>query len=202
MFCMIFVGWSYRNYVQFNEFNYAPLRERDYFLFYAPYVYEVKEDVSYEVALEHFEDVLHEKNPEIDSMETMEQVKIMSKIGKDYVKDNFGIFIYCNIRNLFVEMIGPNVSTIERFNFPSIITYIVELFVAGMLFLSYLIYAICFLRTLRKQTWFDWMILLIVMYLMASTAIVGYSRYRLAFYPLCLIGTFTCYKEICRKRVY
>ena len=195
MFITIFGGWSYRNYKQFGKFDYVPLRSRDYFLYYAPYTYQQVNGCSFEEANSYFEQILSSQCPEFNDLTTMEQIDVMSKIGKEYVADHFKEFIICNFKGLFIEMVGPNTDTIEMFNLPKFIKTIIKYFAAGMLLLSYCIYALCFLKSIRRQKWLDWTILLIVMYLMASTAIVGYSRYRLAFYSLCLIGTFTSYKR-------
>ena len=195
LFSIIFFGWSYRNYLCFNKFTYTPIRSRDYFLYYAPYTYQQIQKVDYSTAQKYFFDILYKQHPNVDSMFIMDQVDAMSAIGIDYVKKHLFEFIIVNFKGLFLEMIGPNLSTIDNFNFSKIIKGIIAIYCSGMLLLSYLIYAFSFLKTLYKQKRIDWFILLCVMYLMASTAVVGYSRYRLAFYPLCLIGTFSCYKN-------
>lgn len=191
LFCLVFFGWSYRNYVRFDKFTYTPIRDRDYFMYYAPIVYGHVNDVSIDEARVYFDEILYEQYEDFDSYEIMQQVDAMAGIGKDYVSDNFTAFIICNFKGLFAEMVAPNQNTIAKFNISDSLKTIIGYICAGILLMSYIIYAIGFLSNITKHKWYDWLILVTVMYLMASTAIVGYSRYRIAFYALSLIGTFS-----------
>lgn len=195
VFSLIYFGWSYRNFVYFSKFTYTPIRDRDYFLWYAPTVYGHINNISFKEAQDIFNELLYKTYPNIDSLSIMDQIDLMATIGKEYVSNHFTEFIICNFLGLFSSMVGPNISTITSLGFGSVITTLIKYGCAGMLLLSYLIYAFRFLSKFKENKLIDWFILIVVMYFMASTAIVGYSRYRIAFYALSLIGTFTCGKR-------
>lgn len=75
-----------------------------------------------------------------------------------------------------MELIAPDMSEIYSWELPTLLYWMVFCAFTGCLLLSYLLYVVGFLRTFRMQTWLDWLILLTVMHLMASTAILGYSN--------------------------
>lgn len=66
----------------------------------------------------------------------------------------------------------------------------------------YGVYAVGFLKNLPALSGLDWLIFLSNVYLMASTAVVGYSRFRMAFYAPCLIGAFLCWRKFEKKAVW
>lgn len=195
MFCMIFVTWSYRNYVNIGEFSYTPIRNKDYYKYYAPYTYMQENNASSTQAEEYLYNELIKKYPNYESLIGMDRVYAKADIGKAYVFSHMKSFIICNFKGLFYEMCIDNMNIIETIKISDLAKLWIGRLFEGFLLLSYLIYAFGFLKNITKHTWFDWLILLCVMYLMASTAIVGQARYRLAFYPLCIIGTFISYKK-------
>lgn len=175
--------------------NLPESRDIDTFSLYAPLLYAEKEDCSIEEAREYFFDVLENKYPEIDSMDYLTQINLRKGIGASYFKENVFIYLKMNIEGFFAEMFGPNRDQVNKLPISNFLKQLFILAVMGMLALSYLIYATGFLMNFRKLTWLDWLLLLTTLYFMASTAVVGYSRFRMPFYPICLIGTFLCWRS-------
>ena len=135
------------------------------------------------------------KYPNFDQLSRLEQVRAERDIGGNYIRQHIGAYIRLNIYGLFNELLGPNLTTIRRLGVPIVIQYFIAAFVMTMLATSYFLYAVGFIRHIRSLNWLDWVIFLTVVYLMASTAVLGYSRYRLAFYTICLVGTFSCWRH-------
>lgn len=200
VFVLFFGGWSLRNYSVFGNVMYSSVRAESYYLWYAPCTYSLVEGVPVEEANIFFEKLMDENYPNYNTMPKIEQVNAEEEIGWNYIKEHIPAYLLLNLKGLGMEMIGPNMTTIFSWNLPTVVSWMIGCYFAGLLLLSYLIYAVGFLRTIRKQTWLDWLILLTVMYLMASTAVLGYCRFRLAFYPLCLIGTFSCWKPYEKRK--
>lgn len=200
LFNIIFVDWSYRNYVNIGEFSYTPIRNKDYYKYYAPYTYMQENSASLSQANEYLRGELLAKYPNYESLDGMAQINAKADIGKAYVYSHMGSFIICNFKGLFYEMCLDNMDIIESIHMSQSAKLWIGRFFEGFLVLSYLIYAYGFLKNITKHDWLDWLILIVVMYLMASTAIVGQARYRLAFYPLSIIGTFTCYRDKRKNR--
>lgn len=199
IFVLIFGGWSFRNYCVFGEATYSSVRAESYYLWYAPETYSLEEGVSKEDADRVFDELMDEKYVNYEQLSKIEQVQAEKDIGLTYINEHISAYLLLNIKGLVTELVAPDMSTIYSWNLPVVLCWFINCCFGGLLLLSYLIYAVGFLRSFTKHTWFDWLILLTVMYLMASTAVLGYSRFRLAFYPLCLIGTFSCWKLRTKK---
>lgn len=196
IFALVYGGWSFRNYKWYGEAIFSSVALENSYNCYIPLVYALDEGVSEADGTAYFKALLYEEYPDFDEMPKIEQIHAKEGIAKSYLGSHFGAFLKLNIMGLFNEMRDPCSAIMKKWNLPQFIFVILWCFVSGMLILSYCIYAVGFLKTFNRQTWFDWLILLTVMYLMASTAVIGFSRFRLAFYPLCLVGTFTCYKKL------
>ena len=196
LFVLLYGGWTLRNYLIFDEVTFTPLRSESYYEWYAPAVYEYLEDTDRSVSKPYFEAQMQEMHPDYENYSRIQQVHAEKEVGGSYIAEHPAAYIAINFKGLFIEMLYPGVYV----GYPDVMPNnlglkLLKCFASGMLLLSYLIYAVSFLRTLRRQKWFDWAILLLVMYLMASTAVIGRPRFRMAFYPLCLLGTFTCWKK-------
>ncbi len=205
LFLVCFGGWCLRNQYRFGDPQYTFIRHKDYFEYYAPNVYREVEKVSLEESKRYFRELLEETAPDYDRLSSVvDQLYVLSDIGKTYVKQHFGAFIVVNIKGLLQEMFAPGVSYIERFGLPPWLAWCCCGFFAFLLAVTYGIYAVGFLRNWSALTRLDWLIFLTNVYLMASTAVVGYSRFRMAFYAPCLMGAFLCWrrfdKETCGKR--
>lgn len=196
IFTIAYGGWSLRNLNVNGEAMFSSIRDISYYRFYAPEIYSIKESVSTDEAQEVFSKKLMEKYPNYDELTLIEQVHAEKDIGKSYIDNHIVEYLIMNIKGLFSEMVAPGLIYISLWNLPHKIYLVVVFSVAGILLLSYCIYALGFLKNIKRWTFWDWLILLTVMYLMASTAVLGNSRYRMAFYPLSLIGTFTCWKKL------
>ena len=199
IFTVFFGGWSMRNAAYFGRPIYTSIRDVSAYLYYAPLLYEQEEGVSREEAEAYFSDLLEKKYPQYETMNKLEQMDAYKDIGTSYIKKHVFGYIRLNLKGLVLEMIGPNAYNINRLAMPSWSKKLMTLFVVGMLSLSYVLYAVGFFVNVRRFTWMDWLILLTVGYLMASTAVLGYSRFRIAFYPLSLMGTFVCWRNAKRS---
>lgn len=199
-YCLVFAlaygGWSFRNYCAHGEPVFTSIQEKNYLDFYAPLTYALVEGKEFEDAQAFYREMLDEKYPNYEMLSPIERLHADKDVGggAEYVRSHFMAYLLVNLRGLGIEMVGPSRLEIYSWGLPVLLTKLICCAFAGGLLLSYLVYAAGFLKTLKKQTWLDWLILLTVMYLMASTAVLGYSRYRLAFYPLCVIGAFSCWK--------
>lgn len=157
-------------------------------------VYEQEANVSNEEARAMMKVKLYEEFHNYEELPATEQYHATKSVSVKYITKHIPTFVGMLIKGLFTEMVAPNLTGIYGLPVPRLLQYLIVCAKAGLLLLSYLIYAVGFLRSLFYQKWLDWLILLSVMYLMASTAPLGYSRFRIVFYLLCLIGTFTCWK--------
>lgn len=201
VFTALFGGWLARNnyyhHVPFGEELYTPLRSNDFYVLYAPLTYEMAGGTQYngEETKEYFKNLLYAKYPAFDNLSKVEQVLARKDIGQSYIMQNKIAFIKLYFWGLTKELIAPDFDTIYILPVPFIFQKILLFFSAGGLLLCYLIYAFGFLSSVKKLNYLDWIIFLSTCYLMASTAVIGYSRFRIAFYPLCVIGAFSCWKK-------
>lgn len=195
LFLTCFGGWCARNYHYFDDPQYTFIRHKDYFEYYAPSVYREVEKVSLEESKEYFYNLRDETVPDYDRMVPVAQLYAVSEIGKTYVKQHAGAFIIVNLKGLLQEMFAPGLSYINTLRLPHVLTLFFCGFFAFVPALVYAIYAVGFLKNLTVLTWLDWLIFLTNVYFMASTAVVGYSRFRMAFYAPCVIGAFLCWRK-------
>jgi len=195
LFTVVFGGWSYRNYTHYGVFSYTSIRSESVYMWYAPLLYQAEEDASEEEAKEYFETKLIEAYPHFYESDRTTQIKAYEEVGSAYVDEHKPGYLMMNVYGLFREMFAPGVSRLESMGLKGPGLLLVELFVSGMLTLLYLIYAVGFFANIKRLRWYDWSVLLTSMYFMASTAVLGYSRYRLAFYPLCILGAFLVWKS-------
>lgn len=194
LFAVTFGGWSLRNKYYYGEFVYTDIRDESVYIWYGPDIYEYLGEGTFEEGQEYLHSKLLEKYPDFYYMEKKEQVAAYKDIGSTYVNEHLDIFLIKNVEGLFLEMFGPNYAKIIELPIPAILQKLFALVVAGILFVLYLIYALGFFLNIKKWKWPDWAILLTSMYFMASTAVLGYSRYRMTFYPLCIIGAFLSWR--------
>ena len=184
----VFGGWKVRNYRLFGVSDFNRVKDYNQFEYYSPIVYADLNDCSIDEARAVFNEELYAAYPDFDSYPIQEEVRIKKEIGSAYLGEHLGRFILSNFKGLFLEMVGPGVSWIEKWGMGNGAARFIELAVAGTLLLTYLIYAVGFLGNIKKLNGFDWIVFLTASYLMVSTASLGYSRYRIAFYPFCLVG--------------
>lgn len=186
----IFGGWKYRNYILFGVSDYNQVRAKDQLDFYSPIVYADINGGTIEEARDIFMEQVYAEYPDFDTFSVQEEVRIKNEIGSAYISEHVGTYIKCNFKGLFTEMVAPGVTWIESWNVGGAALSVIKLAVAASLLFTYLLYATGFLANLKRLEGVDWIVFLTAAYLMASTAIVGYSRFRIPFYPLCLIGGF------------
>lgn len=202
LFLICFGGWCARNQYHFGDPQYTFIRYKDYFEYYAPNVYMEVEKVSLEESKEYFDALLDETFPDHEEMDPVKRLYAISEIGKTYIGQHVGAFLIVNIKGLFQEMFAPGVRYINTFGLPAVPAFLLCGFFAFVPAVIYVIYAAGFFRNLKVLTWFDWLIFLTNVYLMASTAVVGYSRFRMAFYAPCVIGALLCWrKELKARRI-
>lgn len=195
MFVIVVGGWIGRNQAVFGEAFYTPLRELNIYTF-AKEEYALLNGIEpAEAGRTVFDPKLYQEYPDYDELPMLEKFHASGDIGKQYISRHIPGYFLLNLKGLVTEMIAPNLSQIYALNMEMPVKMVLACFLGGILLISYLIYAVGFLGKIRKQKWIDWVILLTVMYIMASTAAIGYSRFRIAFYPLCLVGAFSCLRH-------
>lgn len=202
IFLICFGGWCARNQYHFGDPQYTFIRHKDYFEYYAPSVYMEVEKVSLQESKNHFHRVLEETVPDYDQRFPVDQLYALSDIGKTYVKQHLGAFVAVNVKGLLQEMFAPGVSYINKLGFPDWMTWCCYGFFSFLLAITYVIYAVGFLKNRSALTKLDWLIFTLNVYLMASTAVVGYSRFRMAFYAPCLMGAFLCWRRFDKKNFH
>ncbi len=195
VFLLCFGGWCWRNYSHFGDPQYTFIRHKDYLEYYAPYVHGMLEKASLEESREYMHSLARAEAPDYDELPPVEKLYVGAGVGKDYVKQHVGTFLAVNLKGLFLEMMAPGASFIDSFGLPRPVTLLCGGFFAFLLAVTYVVYAVGFLKNLLVLTKLDWLIFLSNVYLMASTAVVGYSRFRMAFYAPCLIGAFLCWRN-------
>lgn len=199
LFIAAFGGWSMRNALNYGKPVYTTIRDDSTFMWYAPLLYAQEEKCSTEEASEYFLNAMLDKYPDYATMEPLEKTAARKDIGGGYIKSHLTGYIKMNINGLFAEMFGPRRESIKQLPIPEFLKIVFMLAVSGMLFLANLIYAVGFIVNIKRLTWLDWLLLLSTLYFMASTAVLGYSRYRLAYYPICLMGAFMCWRSKYRQ---
>ena len=196
VYLAMFGGWCIRNahyhHVTF-ETMYMPLRLKDSFDFYAPITYQIVNKIpnSTENDLKVkkiFNKMLYDKYPNFDELEIHEQYAAKGDIGRGYIKQHIGAYILLNFKGLLTEMIAPGLTFINEFKINNLFKRAISFFAAGMLAILNLIYAISFIFNIKKLKFINIAIFLLTAYLMASTAVLGYSRFRLAFYAIETVG--------------
>lgn len=196
MFLLMYGGWMVRNYSYYEGWMYSSVQDYNYMYYYAPGVYILAEDGSTrEEAIEYLENEFEVTYPDYENYNDMELAHAQKEIGCSYIKQHPLEFVELLFEGLFIEMFGSGTTFLEGMIDSALCRLALSAFVAGTLLLTYLIYAVGFLKNITRQKVFDWLILLSAMYLMASTAMVGYSRFRLAFYPLCIVGAFISWRN-------
>lgn len=195
LFLTCFGGWCMRNQHHFGDPQYTFIRHKDYLEYYAPYVHGEVEKVPLEESKEYFHNKVREQAQDYDQMPVIEKLYLGADVGKTYVKQHIGAFIMVNLKGLAMEMLAPGAGFIESFGLPRWLTWCCYGFFIFLLAATYALYAAGFIKNLPALTGLDWLIFLTNVYLMASTAVVGYSRFRMAFYAPCLIGAFLCWRK-------
>ena len=206
VYLAMFGGWCARN-AYYHDVNaqtiYTTIRSKDSFLFYAPLLYHLDNNVKSikdlpsalkitptEEAEKYFAEILYAKYPDFDNLNFAGQVNAWSDIGQGYIKQHVPAYIIRNILGLFRELTEQYIYGIELLHVNKFIKYILFAASSLMLVILYLIYAFGFIKNFKKLNILDWVILFTALYLMAATAVIGYCRYRVAFYYLCVIGAF------------
>lgn len=195
LFLAAYGGWSLRNAACYGKPVYTPIRDDSTFLHYAPLLYVQENGGTKDAAIEIFTKELVQKYPDFDSLDRLSQTAARKDIGTSYIKAHVPGYIKKNLIGLFKEMFGPNAYYIEHLPIPGILRVVLLVVVSGMLAFCYLLYTVGFLTNLRKQTWLDWLLLFSTLYFMASTAVLGFSRFRVAFYPVCVVGALLCWRS-------
>ena len=196
VYLAMFGGWCIRNahyhHVTF-ETMYTPLRVKDSFDYYAPLTYQIVNRMPHNdendlKVNKIFNKMLYDKYKNFDELAIHEQYAAKGGIGRDYIKQHIAAYILLNFKGLFVEMIAPGMTFINEFKINDLFKRAAALFAAGMLALLNLIYAMSFIFNIKKLKFINIAIFLLTAYLMASTAVLGYSRFRIAFYALETVG--------------
>lgn len=195
LFLICFGGWCMRNNHHFGDPQYTFIRHKDYLEYYAPYVHGVVEKVPLEESKEYFHSQVRRETPDYDQLPIVEKLYAGADVGKAYVKEHIGAFILVNLKGLVMEMLAPGADFIDSFGLPRWLALCCYGFFAFLPAVIYIVYAVGFLKNLPALSGLDWLIFLTNAYLMASTAVVGYSRFRMAFYAPCLIGAFLCWRK-------
>lgn len=195
LFVMSYGGWSARNMYYYGAPMFTSIRDESTYAFYAPLMYQKEYKCSEEEALKYFESLLDDKYPDYNGMSRIQQVKAANDVGTTYIREHFKYYLYINIIGLFKEMFGPNGENIDLLPVSSIVKLLIKLCVSGTLILTYLIYGLGFFVNVKRWQWIDWLILILTVYFMASTAVLGYNRFRMAFYPICVVGAFISWRK-------
>lgn len=190
LFVIFYGGWSARNMYYYGEPIFTSIRDESTYAFYAPLMYQKEYKCSAEEASVYFRSLLDDKYPDYSEMSRLQQVEAKKDIGTTYIKEHFNYYIYINAIGLSKELFSPDGANIDMLPVSTLVKYMIKLYVGGTLILTYLIYGLGFIVNVKKWRWIDWLILILTVYFMASTAVLGYSRFRLAFYPICVVGAF------------
>lgn len=202
VFLAAFGGWTARNYYYHGGIAYSPIIGESYYRWFAPETFKIENNIykkegADEAAKEYFQKLMAAKYPDFEKMSKLEQVNAEKDIGGSYLKEHLFAFIKLNVSGFLKELLSPN-WTILFENYASMpFEEAHRIFYCGTALLAvlYLIYAFGFIKNIKKLNWLDWIIFLSACYLMSSTAVLGGSRYRMAFYTLCVVGAFTCWKN-------
>lgn len=190
-FALMIGGWCARNYRVSGVFEYSSIRNLNLMYYDASGLRGEIDGISFEKAQELFEQEFNtEYGDAVDGLSEAQVRQLYGKIGSRYIKAHFGRYLIKNVRGLFLEFFGPNSSflktTIPNRGLRLAVTALYEIYLAAV----YVLYAIGFLKNIRRLSLTDWFIFLLSGYLAAASASLGYARFRVAWFGLIVLGGF------------
>lgn len=198
VFAMFYGGWTLRNYHYYGEPVFTTVREGTNVTACTRLM--MAQGLSSDDADALFSQKVEKKCATLDTCTQFERHSVENEVAKEYFKENFGTYILTNIKGLFNELVGPGLKGIREIPIPSIFHYLIAGVVSCSLLILYEIYLSGFCKNIKKLKAYEWGLIIICLYFMASTAIFGYSRYRLSFYPFCIVGACIIWRK--RESVY
>jgi hypothetical protein len=195
-FLTIYCGWSARNEYYYGEFIFSSVNYQNFYLYYAPEVYACtegalwgdKEDEKVAEGRVYLESIFADEYADASDMTELERLHATHGIAVKYLEKHIGALLKLCVFRLFWQMLGPDIVMFWEIGITGIFSYLIACLNGGALLVSYSIYAVGFLKHLKKLKWFDWALFLLSCYLIASTVVIGYWRFRIAFYLPCLVG--------------
>jgi 4-amino-4-deoxy-L-arabinose transferase-like glycosyltransferase len=188
VFAVCFCGWCARNYCYSGYFMVSNVRYTQFYNYDGPDLMAQIENIPIPEAEDRFSQMLEEEFGDTSGMSVMQLDECKKVVGNGYVFSHLGEYLKMNVKGLFLLMLGPGTSPLRDVISSGAVLGIFYVFNSGILVVLYLIYAVSFLRRLKKVTGYEWLLFLTSCYLIAATSSLGYSRFRLAFYPLVVIG--------------
>lgn len=202
VFAMFYGGWTLRNYHYYGEPVFTTVREETN-RYACEHLMMVQEGLTIDEASAVFSQKVEDRCATLDMCTVLDRCSVENEVAKEYFKENFGAYILTNIKGLFNELIGPSLKGIREIPIPSIFHYLIAGVVMCSLLILYGIYLSGFFKNIKKLKAYEWGLIIICLYFMASTAIFGYSRYRLSFYPFCIVGACIIWRErktLCKEK--
>ncbi|MCR5761453.1 MAG: glycosyltransferase family 39 protein [Sphaerochaetaceae bacterium] len=189
LFAVLIGGWCARNYYVTGVFEFSNIRNYNLLFFDAAELRADIEGISDEQARELFREEFSNEY-ETNGLNDTQIRALYGEYGSKYIKAHFVQYLIKNIKGLISEFFGPNNKFLKQTIPSRFLRYPIILLYCSYLGLTYLFYAVGFFKNIKKFNFVDWFIFTVSGYCAAASASLGYSRFRVAWFALILIGVF------------
>jgi len=203
LFAAVFGGWSFRNYMHSGHFVYSTIRHIQFYRWDAQILMADIEGISNDEVAEIFAQKLEEKVNGKSGLNEVDTGLLSREIGNEYIFAHFADYFKMNVIGLATLLVGPGRFYINQLFTDPVINRLVMLSTAGYIFLLEVLYATGILINTKKKKLMlvDIVLLLCIGYFAVAHASLGYSRYRLTFYPLLAAGVVFLWKDIIEQKL-
>ncbi len=197
VFGLVYFGWSYRNYLRTNAFIYSSVRDFNLLHWDAAHLLErverIPKDQLY-YGTDRMGQLFAEKmqGADLSALSEPQLHKLFAKVGSAYIRAHFGEYIMQNIEGALQLLFYPAKELIGMVVKAPWLYKLLCLAYAGFLLLvhgAYVLgYAVKFLWRRQRPSALDVYIFLLIAYQVAASASLGFSRFRIPFFPLELVA--------------
>ena len=202
-FLIVFIGWSYRNYIHSGIFVFSTIQQSNKQRYYAPIITARIKGIKnvniggfIEGATDYHNEMFFQEYPEVKNgnLNVAQIAVLQNKYGSQFIKNNLSEYIIVNINGFWEMMLTPGFqgprtkSIIQQW---SLFGYLIM----GQFWLSlvyiviiYLIYLIGLMAAFKKRDVIQISIFFLCGYLAIPGAIFASPRFRDPFFPLLLLS--------------
>jgi len=197
IFLLVYGGWSYRNYVHTGVFVFSTVRDVNLLFWDAAFLIQRVENAPashlyYGVA--RMEEIFLEqmRGRPLDHLTDPQLAKLYAQVGSAYIAEHFGQYVVQNAVGAVRILVSPGKHLMDMVVSNASLARLLSWLYAGFLMLVHglyaLGYALKFFKYREKPGALDIFIFLLMGYLLAAGASLGFARFRLPFFPLQLVA--------------
>jgi len=197
VFCVVFCGWSYRNYLQNGVFEMSSVRNYNMMSYDGAQLRSDIENISFDEAREKlYEDFANlYTEDQLEGLSKPQVYALRAEVGRKYIKEHFGEYLIMNVKGLINTMLGLNRGLINEVVGSSFLTNGIAVLYFSYLVFVYMAYLVGWIVNIRRINALDLFILTVSGYCAVASASVGYPRFRVAFFGLITIGMVVIWKQ-------